>query len=218
MIKVLAFDLDETLYPSKTGLMNAINERIKLYMIQKLGFNPAEVEEIRQRYYVQYGTSLRGLMVEHGVDPEDYLQFVHDVHLEWYLSPNNQRLREVLSRIPLEKVIFTNASREHATNVLNYLGLDGIFSRIVDIRDLNYICKPYAEAYSRFLEIVKVKGEECILVDDTPTNLVAAKAFGIITVLVDKEPQEGVDFVIGDLTEIEKVVQALTATERQVEG
>ncbi len=218
MIKILAFDLDETLYPSGTGLMEAINERIKLYMVQKLGFDPAEVESIRQRYYVQYGTSLRGLMVEYGVDPDDYLRFVHDVPLERYLSPDNHRLREALSRIPLEKVIFTNASREHALNVLRYMGLEGLFSRIVDIRDLGFICKPHPEAYRRFLEIVGAKGEECILVDDTPRNLVAARAFGIITVLVGGEPQEGVDFVIEDPTGIEKVVEAIAATEAKARG
>ncbi len=218
MIKIIAFDLDETLYPSKTGLMEAINERIKLYMVQKLGFDPAEVESIRQRYYVKYGTSLRGLMVEYNIDPDDYLHFVHDVPLERYLSPDNFRLREALSRIPLEKVIFTNASREHAVNVLKYLGLEGIFSRIVDIRDLGFICKPHPEAYERFLEIVGAKGEECILVDDTPRNLVAARAFGIITVLVGKEPQEGVDFVIEDITEIGKVVEELTATAGEARG
>ncbi len=212
MIKILAFDLDETLYPSSTGLMEAINERIKLYMVHKLGFDPAEVEKIRQSYYIRYGTSLRGLMVEYGIDPDDYLRFVHDVPLERYLSRDNQPLREALSRIPLEKVIFTNASREHAINVLNYLGLADIFSRIVDIRDLNFICKPHPEAYERFLRIIGVKGEECILVDDTPRNLVAAKAFGIITVLVNGEFQEGVDFVIKHPAEIEKVVQELLAT------
>lgn len=218
MIKVLAFDLDETLYPSSTGLMDAINERIKLYMVQKLGFDPAEVEKIRQNYYIRYGTSLRGLMIEYGVDPDDYLHFVHDVPLDRYLSPDNQPLREALSRIPLEKVIFTNASREHAINVLNYLGLADLFSRIVDIRDLNFICKPNPEAYERFLEIVGVKGEECVLVEDTPRNLVAAKPFGIITVLVDGEPQEGVDFVIKHPAEIGKVVQELLATPKKAEG
>lgn len=212
MIKIIAFDLDETLYSPDTGLMEAINERIKLYMVQKLGFDPAEVDQIRQKYYACYGTSLRGLMVEYGIDPEDYLHFVHDVPLEHYLSQDNQSLRRVLSRIPLEKVIFTNASREHALKVLNYLGLAQYFSRIVDIRDLNFICKPHPEAYRLFLEIVGAKGEECILVDDTPRNLVAAKAFGIITILVSKRPQEGVDFVIKDLVEIERVVKEILAT------
>lgn len=214
MIKVLAFDLDETLYPPRTGLMEAINERIKLYMVEKLGFNPQEVDRIRQKYYLTYGTSLRGLMVEHNIDPDDYLRFVHDVPLERYLSPNNREFREALSRIPLEKVIFTNASREHALNIINYLGLAGLFSRIVDIRDLNFICKPNPQAYERFLEIVGVKGEECILVDDTPRNLVAAKAFGIITVLIGGEPQEGVDFVIQTPAEIEGVVKEILAVEK----
>ncbi|MCS7286243.1 MAG: pyrimidine 5'-nucleotidase [Anaerolineae bacterium] len=216
MIKIIAFDLDETLYPTDTRLMEAINERIKLYMVQRLGFDPLEVDQIRQRYYAHYGTSLRGLMVEYGIDPDDFLHFVHDVPLERYLSPNNQPLRRVLSRIPLEKVIFTNASREHALKVLNYLGLAEHFSRIVDIRDLNFFCKPHPEAYRLFLEIVGAKGEECILVDDTPRNLVAAKAFGIITVLVNGEPQEGIDFVIKDLVEIERVVKEITATADQV--
>ena len=206
-LKYLVFDLDETLYPRNTGLMKAINERIRHYMVEKLGFDPATVEEIRSRYYQKYGTSLRGLLVEHHIDPEDYLAYVHDLPLERYLSPNSDELRRALSRIELEKVIFTNASREHALRVLRFMSLEGFFSRIVDIRDIGYISKPAPEAFRRFLKIMDAKGEECILVEDSLRNLRVAKEFGMITVLVDGEGAEYVDFVIDNPALIEGVVR-----------
>ena len=211
MIKYLVFDLDETLYPKDSGLMGAINERIRSYMVDKLGFDPATVEQIRRNYYLKYGTSLRGLMVEYGIDPEDYLAYVHDIPLEQYLSPDSRDLREALSHINLEKIIFTNASTEHALRILRFMGLEEFFSRIVDIRALGYICKPAPEAFVRFLDIIKAKGEECILVEDSLRNLRVAKDFGMTTVLVDGlgGGDECVDFVINNLAQIERVVKEL---------
>jgi len=206
-VSYLVFDLDETLYPRNSGLMEAINERIRLYMINKLGFDPNVVEQVRRNYYIKYGTSLRGLMVEYNIDPEDYLAYVHDLPLERYLSPDSRQLREALSRIELEKVIFTNASLEHALRVLRFMGLEPFFSRIVDIKALGYVCKPSPEAFRRFLEIVDARGEECILVEDSLRNLRVAKQFGMITVLVDGEGAEYVDFVIDTPARIERVVR-----------
>lgn len=214
MIKYLVFDLDETLYPRASGLMGAINERIRSYMVDRLGFDPEGVEEVRRRYYLQYGTSLRGLMLEHHIDPEDYLAYVHDVPLERYLSRDSRELREALLRIPLEKIIFTNASEDHARRVLRFMGLEPYFSRIVDIKALGYICKPAPEAFRRFLSILNARGEECILVEDSLRNLRVAKEFGMITVLVDGEGAEYVDFVIDTPARIERVVrQILNAAE-----
>ena len=207
MIKYLVFDLDETLYPRNSGLMKAINERIRSYMIERLGFDPKVVEQVRRGYYLKYTTSLRGLMLEYHIDPEDYLAYVHDVPLERYLSPDSTELKGALARIELQKLIFTNASREHALRILRFMGLEPFFSRIVDIRALGYVCKPLPEAFRRFLEIVGAQGEECILVEDSLRNLQVAKEFGMVTVLVDGEGAEYVDFVIDTPARIERVVR-----------
>jgi len=209
MIRYLVFDLDETIYPRDSGLMKAINDRIRSYMVNKLGFDPKVVEKVRRQYYLKYGTSLRGLMLEHGMEPEDYLAYVHDIPLEKYIAPDNHCLQEVLSQIPLQKVIFTNATREHAGRILRFMGIEGYFSRIVDIRDLNYVCKPAPEAFERLLTILDARGEECVLVEDNLRNLQTAKTFGMTTVLVDGEGDDSVDFVIQDVAEIGQVIGQL---------
>jgi putative hydrolase of the HAD superfamily len=208
LIKYIIFDLDETLYPKEAGLMKAIGERINRYMELKLGMERGLVEELRHNYYEQYGTTMRGLQIHYGVDPQDYLAYVHDIPVEDYISPN-EALEEALSRIEAEKVIFTNASKEHALRVLRALGVEHHFSRIIDIRALGYACKPEQEAYERLLEILGAKEEECIIVDDSARNLRPAKELGMITVLVGDGPKEGVDFSIKEAADVGEVFSAV---------
>jgi putative hydrolase of the HAD superfamily len=158
---------------------------------------------------------MRGLQIHHGIDPEDYLAYVHKVSLEDYIGPNDE-LDEVLAEIEAEKVVFTNASEEHARRVLRILGVERHFSRIIDVRALGYISKPDPEAYRRALEILGAEGVECVIVDDNVRNLAPAKELGMITVLVSNDetaPQQAqskaVDFVIGEVAEIGEVVQTL---------
>jgi putative hydrolase of the HAD superfamily len=146
-LRYLILDLDDTLYPRRSGVMDLVNQRIGRYMVERLGFPPEQAEALRQRYYAQYGTTLRGLMEEYHIDPEDYLAYVHDVPLEDYLQPD-PALDAMLARIPLTKVIFTNASEEHARRVLERLGVARHFPIILDVRRLDYCNKPDPEAYS----------------------------------------------------------------------
>lgn len=207
-LRYLILDLDDTLYPRHSGLMDLISERIGRYMVERLGFPPEEAEALRQRYYAQYGTTLRGLMEEYGIDPEDYLAYVHDVPLEEYLQPD-PALDRMLGRIPLTKVIFTNASEEHARRVIERLGVAHHFPIILDVRRLGYLNKPDPEAYRRILQHLGAQGPECIFVDDSPRNLRPARALGMITILVDGHPADGVDFHVPNILGIEPVVQHL---------
>src|SRR5512139_3022175 len=155
MFRFLIFDLDETLYPRNAGLMQEIGVRINRYLTETLHLPQDQASELRQRYYLQHGTALRGLVVERpDVNPEDYLQFVHDVRLTDYLGPD-PALAEMLRSIPLTKVIFTNATVEHAQKVLNILGIAAEFADIVDVRRVQYVSKPNAEAYGRLLAILQ---------------------------------------------------------------
>ena len=214
-LKYILFDLDETLYPRRCGLMAAISELMSRYMEERLGLPPSEVPALREHYYHTYGTTMRGLQIHHGIDPEDYLAYVHDIPLEDYIGPNEE-LDRVLAEIEAEKVVFTNASEEHARRVLRALGVERHFSRIIDVRAVGYAAKPDPKAYRRALEILGAEGEECLIVDDRVRNLTPAKELGMVTVLVSDEnpllqqPEfKDVDFVIEGVGEIGEVVQTL---------
>ncbi len=207
-LRYLILDLDDTLYPRRSGLMDLISERIGRYMVERLGFPPEQAEALRQRYYAQYGTTLRGLMEEYHIDPEDYLAYVHDVPLEDYLQPD-PALDAMLARIPLTKVIFTNASEEHACRVLERLRVAHHFPIILDVRRLDYCNKPDPEAYRRILQHLRAQGPECVFVDDSPRNLRPARALGMITILVDGDATDGVDFHVPNILGIEPVILRL---------
>jgi putative hydrolase of the HAD superfamily len=211
MFRFLIFDLDETLYPRGAGLMQEIGVRINRYLIENLGLPQEQANELRKRYYNQHGTALRGLVVERpDVDPEDYLHFVHDIRLADYLGPD-PALAEMLRSIPLTKVIFTNATIEHARNVMNILGVADQFADIIDVRRVEYVSKPNAEAYARLLNILQAGGDECILVEDSARNLLPGKALGMTTILVDSADCAGVDYCVHDILSVKDVVEAALA-------
>jgi putative hydrolase of the HAD superfamily len=183
----LFFDLDETLYPSQSGVWDAIADRIDSFMLDVLKFPAAEIHPMRSRLFKQYGTTLKGLQVVCEIDPYHYLQYVHDVPLKDLLVPNH-RLRQVLQEYPQRKVIFTNADRPHAERVIDALGLDGCFELIVDIHDIAPHCKPEVEAYHIALRKAgNPHPTECVLLDDKVSNLQVARQLGFHTVLVGDE-------------------------------
>ncbi len=179
----LICDLDDTLYSPGTGLMPAIGGAIGRFMVQELGIPVEAADRLRRRYYQVYGTSLRGLMVEYGTDPETYLDFVHRVPLTRFIQPN-PALDEMLSRLPIKKAIFTNASREHAEQVLTILGIDRHFDTIIDVRQFDYLSKPHPLAYERVLQILDVPAQQCIFAEDSVRNLAPARKLGMFGVLV----------------------------------
>jgi pyrimidine 5'-nucleotidase len=180
------FDLDETLYPASCGLWPALKERINLYMQVRLGLSPEQVAALRDRYFREYGTTLRGLQANHNVDREDYLAFVHDVRLEDYIQPD-AGLRAMLEALTARKLIFTNADAAHARRVIHTLRLDGCFADIVDIHAVEPYCKPMREAFAIAL---KCAGEDdprrCAIVDDLPSTTRAAGAMGFFSVLMSE--------------------------------
>lgn len=205
----LIFDLDETLYPRHAGVMDAIGNRIHLYLINHLSCSYEEAVRLRRRYYLEYGTALRGLQVEHHIDADEYLRFVHAVPLENYLEPD-VALDAMLSRIPLRKAIFTNADSAHARRVMERLDVTHHFPVVIDIYGMGFQCKPNPEAYRRLLDVLGVPGQACIMVEDLARNLRPARElFGITTILVDGDQSDGVDHVIDNLFELEALVNRL---------
>ena len=208
MIKYILFDLDDTLYSKKTGLMAAIGQRIHLYIQERVGLDPVAARDLRRRYLQTYGTTLKGLQVHYNVDTDEYLAYVHDVPLGDYLQPD-EALDRVLTEIQAEKIVFTNATTEHAHRVLRFLGVEHHFSRIVDLRATNYKNKPRPGAYRCALDILGARPEECLMVEDSVRNLKPAKEMGMITVLVNGSGEDGVDFAIDDVTQVGEVFRQI---------
>ena len=212
MITTLIFDLDETLYPRHAGLMQEIGARILRYLIERLGYSPEQAQAVKVDYFKRYGTTLRGFIIERpDVDPEDYLHFVHDIDLSKYLGPN-PALVEMLRALPQRKVIFTNATVEHARNVLTSLGCADQFERIIDVRAVGFVSKPDPRAYERILDIIGARGDECALIEDNARNLWPAKALNMTTILVDNSECDDVDYCVRSILEVKNAID--TATER----
>jgi len=205
----ILFDLDETLYPKEAGLMDVIGERIALYMSQKVGIPADDVAFKRRTYYQKYGTALRGLMEEYRIDPADYLAFVHNVNPRDFFGPSPP-LNHMLEDVPLRKVIFTNADMAHCERVLDTLQVRPHFEQIIDINAIDFKSKPDPWAYKRVLQILDVSGENCIMVDDKPRNLIPAKDLGMTTILVDANNGSiAIDYVVPTIFHVEQVLRKL---------
>ncbi|OGO34590.1 MAG: pyrimidine 5'-nucleotidase, partial [Chloroflexi bacterium RBG_16_57_11] len=137
----LFFDLDDTLYASSSGLWGLIRDRMGQYMVEVLGLPEDQVPALRRSYFETYGTTLRGLQIHHHVDPDDYLSYVHDLPLEQYIRPN-PALRALLLSLPQQRWVFTNSDADHARRVMTILDVQDCFDGIIDIRALEYVCKP----------------------------------------------------------------------------
>ena len=207
----LFFDLDDTLYPCNSGLWGAIRDRMGRYMAERIGLPEAEIPTIRRFYFETYGTTLRGLQKHHQVDTDDYLAYVHDVPLEKFIQPN-PALHALLVSLPQRRFIFTNADAAHACRVLQVLGVVDCFDGIIDIRAIDFACKPEPQAYLRALALAGAPApQECVLLDDSPTNLAPARQLGFTTVLINLEhaPDPAANYSIASLLSLPQVLPAL---------
>ena len=197
------FDLDETLYPRSSGLWTAIRERIDLFLLNRMGVPQEQLATIREKYFQEYGTTLRGLQVNYSVNTDEYLAFVHDVPLGDYLQPD-PKLRSALESIPGKKYIFTNADSSHATRVIKAVGLEDLWDGIIDVHTMAPYCKPMAESFQIALRSAgNPHLHTCVLLDDQARITRAARSLGIFTVLVGKEdPVYDADEALVNLTDL----------------
>ncbi|MGH7725114.1 MAG: pyrimidine 5'-nucleotidase [Candidatus Eiseniibacteriota bacterium] len=181
IIRHWLLDLDDTLYPASTGLFHHVSRRITGRIASLLGLPEDEARRVQRAYWRKYGTSLRGLIVEHGIDPEPFLAHVHDVPVEEILAPD-PALRRMLGSLSGERHVFTNGPAEFARRVLTRLGVADQFSRLFDIRHADFIPKPDPHPYRRVLESLGAPGDQIAMVDDSPQNLEPARALGMMTI------------------------------------
>jgi len=180
---VLLFDLDNTLYPPERELFSLIDVRINRFMTEQVGIPADHVDGMRRDYWQAYGVTLQGLIRHHGVDPEAYLHYVHDVNVSAQLFPDPE-LREMLAALTQRKAVFTNGSTCHAERVLAALGIADQFESVYDLRVANYLPKPFPEPYHAVLAAIGVPAERCTMIEDSRDNLRTAKSLGMTTVLV----------------------------------
>jgi putative hydrolase of the HAD superfamily len=201
-VKKLLIDLDDTTYPTSIGVWPILTERVFRYMQDVVGIPEDEIPEKRDRLFFEHGTTMRGLNIEYGIDVQDYLEFVHEVDLSKVIQPD-QDLKAALSSLPQEKWIFTNASRQHANNVLGLLGITELFMGVIDVLDTEPWCKPHPEAFEIALKLAGgPQPEDTLFVDDLEVNLDAARALGIQTLRVSSVEVESNHPVISRLVEL----------------
>lgn len=183
------FDLDNTLYPASTNLFAQVDIRMRDFISNLLDLPPNEARQLQKTYFNECGTTLRGLMTHHGIDPAPYLAYVHDIDVSAVLPSID--LRKALDKLNGQKYIFTNASTSHATRVMDRLGVTDCFDGVFDIKDANYQPKPDAKIYDHFIEKFKIDPTKSVMVEDIARNLEPAANLGMSCVWVKTDTSWG---------------------------
>ncbi len=182
-------DLDNTLYPATNGVFARMDKRMTAFVARELDVNYDTANELRVRYWKGYGTTLRGMMLHHGMQPEPFLHYVHDIGVEEILG-KDEGLAEALSQLPGRKVIHTNGTSEHAAHVLEALGVSSYFDAIYDIRFNDYIPKPCKKTLQMLLSCEQTQADRAIIIDDMEDNLKIARELGAKTAWVSQRIQK----------------------------
>lgn len=183
------FDLDHTLYPATGSLFRQIEVRMSQWMVDELGIDHARAEYLRKHYWATYGTTLAGLMREHGVDPGPYLTHVHDIDFT-VLAPD-PALRAGLENLPGRRIVYTNGNANYARKVIDARGLSGVFAEVYGIENANFLPKPERAAFETVFAKDGVQPTQAAMFEDDPRNLKAPHELGMKTVHVAETGAQG---------------------------
>ena len=200
-IETWIFDLDNTLYHSSINLFDQIDKRMCSYVSNFLDISRSEAYKVQKSFFREYGTTLRGMMECHNMDPESYLKYVHDIDFS-IVRPDNI-MANALNILPKKKIVFTNATKDYTRKVISNLGIDRYIFDIFDIIDADYIPKPAPEIYDKFLEKFNINPEKAIMVEDMALNLIPAASLGMKTVWIKTGrfwAQNGIESIKPDYT------------------
>ena len=218
------FDLDNTLYPHHTNLFSQIDVKMTGYVAELLTLSREDARKLQKQLYLEYGTTLNGLMQRHGIDPDEFLEYVHDIDYSWLVP--DPVLGAAIHQLPGRKFIFTNGNRGHAERTARQLGILDHFDDIFDIVAAGLTPKPSRQPYETFTALHKVTGPNAVMFEDLARNLSVPKSLGMTTVLIvprnfeptfseiwesDPTHEDDVDFVTDDLpTFLSTIVEAAT--------
>ena len=177
------FDLDNTLYSADSGIFQQVHELMGKFVSNHLNIDIDEAKKIQKNYYKQHGTTLRGMMDNHGVDPDHFLAEVH--RLDYSIVGPNKELNIELKKLEGRKIIYTNANMQHTIDVLERIELSNFFDDIYDIKMANYIPKPEIAPYEQLIKQFNIDAKNAAMFDDIAKNLVPAKKVGFTSVWID---------------------------------
>lgn len=189
-IDTWVFDLDNTLYPHHVNLWQQVDKRIGEFVSAWLKIPADEARRIQKDYYRRYGTTMRGMMTEHGVSADDYLAYVHQIDHS-PLEPN-PAMGAAIAKLPGRKLILTNGSTDHVDKVLERLGIGSHFDAVFDIIAAELEPKPAPQTYQKFLALHDVEPKSSAMFEDLARNLVIPHQLGMTTVLVAPDGTENV--------------------------
>ena len=184
-IKHWIFDLDNTLYSGQTKVFSEVDKKMSAFISKKMNVDLIKAKEIQKKYFYESGTTLSGLMKHDGIDPHEFLEFVHDIDISWL--PKDLLLREELIKIKEKKYIFTNGSQAHVKNVTEQLGINGLFDGTFDIVDANFVPKPHINPYKKIIKKFGIDPKKSILIEDIAHNLEQAKNLGMKTCWLEND-------------------------------
>jgi len=177
------FDLDNTLYSGDTKVFDQVDKKMSKYISDKLNVSIQEAKKIQKNYFYEYNTTLNGMIKNHKIDPDEFLEFVHDINIDFLQK--DPGLAKEIEKLEGKKIIFTNGSRKHAINITKRIGIDQYFDDIFDIVNANFIPKPAMEPYKKLVEKHKIDPKLCVLVEDIARNLKPAYEMGMKTVWIE---------------------------------
>ncbi len=181
--RYLILDLDNTLYPQCSGMLQMIDRRIDQFIAATTAIPTERIPEVRQEYLCEYGTTIGGLVMHHRIDPADYFAFAYDIDVTQFVKPDSE-LAAVLQKLALAEIVFSNSPLEYVERVLAVLGIRQIINKVYDIHFSRLVGKPNLSSYQRVLSDLRAEGDECIFVDDVAANLSGAAAAGMTPVLM----------------------------------
>jgi len=182
-INTWIFDLDNTLYSADSGIFQQVHIFMGEFISKYLNIEINEAKKLQKKYYKKHGTTLRGMMDNHSVDPDLFLSEVHK--LDYSIVDPNEELNKQLEKLKGRKIIYTNANRQHADEILKRLKLTHIFTEIFDIKNANYIPKPEITPYEQIIKDYEINPSKAIMFDDIAKNLVPAKNIGFTTIWIN---------------------------------
>lgn len=200
-VRTWVFDLDNTLYPVHMRLFDQIEVRMTNWVMSALGVDRAEADRLRQHYWKSYGTTLAGLMQEHGIDPGPYLTDVHDIDFS-VLSPDPE-LAARIRALPGRRIVYTNGCAPYAQRVIEARGLAGLFDAVYGVEHAGFLPKPERAAFEAIFSADSLAPDLAAMFEDDPRNLAAPHAMGMVTVHVapEAEPAGHIHHHTDDLAE-----------------